>query len=253
MLSSSTCFSLTIVNVVSPGSWYITVVVDDVEKTTHVKKRKLAELSESRNQPTWCFRTSSRKFSLCLSRHGTSRVSKAPLELDLDLPVGKDVKRVLSFHKLETVITIELCVFSFGAQSSSSLHGLVVPRELSSPVLPGSAAREHGSSQGLIVPREQNPLLVSLVCDIKVLEVRGIEWKKHEIAQVVIQHAHSPPCYLSAENTKGKIAYPNADCTFFCDPSDLALKIALQDRRGETFKSARLPLDFAGVKGICFG
>jgi hypothetical protein len=223
MANNALCFSLSIVGFVSPANWYLTIVVDDQERTIHLKRRKL-DLSEARAQPTWCFRTTSRKFGLCLSRHGTSRVSTAPLQLD-DLPRWKDAKRVLTFQKLETVITIELCALNFGIAILSP-------------------------SLGLVVAREQNPLLVSLVCDVKVLEVRGIEWKKHDVAQVVVQHAQSPPCYLLVENTKGKAAFSNGDCTFFCDASDMFLKIALQDRKGETFKSARVALDFGGVKSM---
>lgn len=216
------CFSLSIAEFKAQSNWHVTIIVDDQpEQTVHLKRRKIGRLAaSSKNRPTWCFRSVSPSFGISLSKHGTSRVSTAPLELDDTMPRGKDVKRTLTFSKLEVVLVVELCAMNFGR-----------------------IEEEEGAFERKGTPiSDANALLLSLVCDVHLLELRGLE---KDVAQVGLQVASAAPCFSVVEETKGRFCFVNGDCSFYCDTlaPDFSLKIAIQDKKGETVKSALLPLE----------
>jgi hypothetical protein len=216
-------FSLSVLSFVSSSSWQLTIVVEDSpEESVRLKRRKRDNLNI-----LFCFTTRSPKLSLFLSRTGTTRVVGAEINLLDDLPFGEDVKRTVTFSKLDVQLCLELCAFNFGTRRKTE-------------DIPAIAAVE------------ANPLLLSLVCDVQLIELRGLDSKRQGVAQVVVQHAQSPVFWSNSIETKHhrqrEIFAANDDCTFFFDATDKALKIALQDKKGETLKSARLPLS-----GECSG
>ena len=211
-------FSVSLVSLDDPAKWTVTLLVLGTvqEETVKVSGKQLLGAG---GRPQVCFSGAAESVLRCrLRRKAAAFEFDVPLEA---LPRGCDFQLKRSFPLITVVL--ELCAFDFGAEQAAEEGDEAVP------------------------VRERNPLLVSMVLDGAVYELRDVRGPKAlSDVEVAAQHA-SAPLFRSSGSYSLRPGAPTLlhgeDFTFFLDPFERTVAVAVRDKKGEDVLGAAVALD----------
>jgi hypothetical protein len=197
-------FSVSVVSLDDPAKWDVTLLVvgSGQEETVRASSKQLI-------RPQACFSGSGDSVLRCRLRR-----KAATFEFDVPLatlPRGCDYQLKRSFA-LVTVV-LELCAFNFGVEQETL----------------------EGEERGPTPVLESNALLVSMVLDGAVYEMRDVRGlKAHSDVEVVVQHA-SAPLFRSSGSYDVRpgqaTLLQGEDFSFFVDPCDTTLAVVVRDKK----------------------
>jgi hypothetical protein len=196
-------FSVTVVSLDDPAKWDVTLLVVGTPQEETVKAS-----SKQHIRPQVCFTGSCDSVLRCRLRR-----KAAAFEFDVPLatlPRGCDYQLKRSFA-LVTVV-LELCAFNFGVEQETL----------------------EGEERGPTPVLESNALLVSMVLDGALYELRDVRGlKAHSDVEVLVQHASAPLFRSGSYDLRPGQATSllNEDFSFFVDPCDTTLAVVMRDKK----------------------
>ncbi len=209
---------MTVLSLESPKSWTVCLAVVGTDQEETVKTS--AKLLQSQ-KPQVCFCGSSSDVLRCtLSRKGTTETFDASLGM---LPFGCDVQTKKRLREVEVVL--EMCAFDFGVQQA-----------------------EREGDGGPATVKEKSAMLVSLVLDATLYELRDVRGAKSGSVEVALQHASASVFRTSGDYAVRPgvpVVMEGEDCSFFADLLDRTLSIAVHDKKGDAVMGASVVLSEA--------